>query len=190
VALKKGFGSVMDFLSSTTHSPTEKMLATRLSAKNGTKICGDRNNAMVNIVYRECVGPEMTETYEAKLENPLAVENKHNLEEDYSGFIEYGGEEERVAARHNGQRKDNEDSCKADKGRLTLYNTNVRRSERQRLRKESQHEFVDEKGRQSMQRAEHRHVSLETMIDKKQHFIDWNKFPDGICVLIDYKPSS
>ena len=38
----------MDFLSSTTHSPTEKMLATQLPAKNLTKICGDSNSAMVN----------------------------------------------------------------------------------------------------------------------------------------------
>jgi len=53
--LKKGFGSVMDFLSSTTHSPTEKMLATQLPAKNRTKICGDSNSAMVNVVHRECV---------------------------------------------------------------------------------------------------------------------------------------
>ncbi|CAG8650952.1 5866_t:CDS:1, partial [Paraglomus occultum] len=68
------------------------------------------------------------------------------------------------------------------KGKRTLYNENVRRSERQRLRKE--------KGRQPTQKTEPRHTSLETIIDKEHHFIDWNKFPDGICVLIDYKPSS
>jgi len=160
--LKKGFGSVMDFLSSMTHSPAEK-LATQIPAKN---MCGDSNSAMVNVIHRERVGPEITETYEEKVENPSL--------EDYSDFIEYGDEEELVALSKgfNGQKKGNED-------RLMLYNENVRRSERQRLRKE--------KGWQSTQKA---HMSLETMIDKKQHSIDWKKFPDGICVLIDYKPSS
>ncbi|CAG8595963.1 1050_t:CDS:2, partial [Paraglomus occultum] len=123
VALKKGFDSVMDFLSSMTHFPTEK-LATRLSTKNMTKICDESNSAMVNVIHREHVGPEVTD---AKVENPL-VENKHNLR-DYSDFTEYEDEEEMVTTRksskrYNGRRKDNEDRCESDKGKRTLYNEN------------------------------------------------------------------